>query len=264
MKQLLLVMAAGALAAQAQNASKAEFEVASVRRSPPDALLTSYVPVLSAAPGTTLKIQNRQLKELIMIAYGIGGRQLVGPTWLINPPGLASDVPRFDLVAKVPADAGKEQVPLMLQNLLADRFKVRVHRDEREITIYALEIGKSGLKIKVLPDSEGRQSGCARNMFGANGVTTAVCQNMTPAQLAQQLQTLSPAYFPDGPVVDKPGLSGAYTFTLDWITTQQREAGEDGPSMFDAIEKLGMHVERQKGTAEVLVVDQVQQMPTEN
>jgi uncharacterized protein (TIGR03435 family) len=87
---------------------------------------------------------------------------------------------------------------------------------------------------------------------------------MTPAQLAQQLQTLSPAYFPDGPVVDKTGLSGAYTFTLDWITTQQREAGEDGPSMFDAIEKLGMHVERQKGTAEVLVVDQVQQMPTEN
>jgi uncharacterized protein (TIGR03435 family) len=82
--------------------------------------------------------------------------------------------------------------------------------------------------------------------------------------LAQQLQTLSPAYFPDGPVVDMTGLGENYDFTLDWITQQQREAGEDGPSMYDALEKLGLHVERQKGAADVLVVDRAEQKPSEN
>jgi uncharacterized protein (TIGR03435 family) len=101
-------------------------------------------------------------------------------------------------------------------------------------------------------------------MFGENGVTTAVCQNMTAGQLAQQLQTLSPAYFREGPVVDQTGLTQAYDFTLQWITIQQRDAGQEGPSMFDAVEKLGLHLERQKGTAEVLVVDQSEKMPTEN
>jgi uncharacterized protein (TIGR03435 family) len=200
-----------------------------------------------------------------MIAYGIGGRQLAGPGWLIDPPGQASgDVVRFDIVAKVPGDASRDQVPLMLQNLLADRFRLKVHREPRPVVIYALSLAKSGLKIKPLPDGEKRPSGCSRNMFGADGVTTAVCQNMTAAQLAQQLQTLAPAYFREGPVVDQTGLTQAYDFTLEWITLQQRDAGAEGPSMFDAVDKSGLHLERQKGTAEVLVVDQSEKMPTEN
>ena len=239
--------------------------MASIRPSLPDAVLDSYVPALNVAPATTLRIANRQLKELIMIAYGVGGRQLAGPGWLIDPPGQASgDVPRFDLVAKVPGDASRDQIPLMLQNLLVDRFKLRVHRESKPIVIYALTQAKGGLRIKPVPEGEKRQSGCARNMFGANGVTTAVCQNMTAAQLAQQLQTLAPAYFREGPIVDQTGITQAYDYTLEWITLQQRDAGEEGPSMFDAVDKLGLHLERQKGTAEVLVVDQSEKMPTEN
>jgi uncharacterized protein (TIGR03435 family) len=200
-----------------------------------------------------------------MIAYGVGGRQIAGPGWLIDPPGQASgDVQHFDLVAKVPSDASRDQVPLMLQALLADRFKLKVHRESRPIVIYALSPSKGGLKVKPAPDGETRPAGCSRNMFGENGVTTAVCQNMTAGQLAQQLQTLSPAYFREGPVVDQTGLTQAYDFTLQWITIQQRDAGQEGPSMFDAVEKLGLHLERQKGTAEVLVVDQSEKMPTEN
>jgi uncharacterized protein (TIGR03435 family) len=262
--RLLLTVLVFATSAGAQQPRRPEFEVASVRRSPPEALLESYVPTLNIAPGTTLRIQNRQLKELIMIAYGIGGRQLAGPQWLIDAPGPVSEIPRFDLVAKVPDDATRDQVPVMFQNLLADRFKLRVHREQRQTTIYALETGKAGLTIKPVAAGEGQQSGCARSLFGTNGITTAICRSMTPAQLAQQLQTLSPAYFPDGPVVDKTGLTDSFTYTLEWITMQQRDAGEEGPSMFDAIEKLGLHVERQKGAAEVLVVDSVEQAPTDN
>ena len=263
-RKLPLLLFLAAVAIPAQDARRAEFEVASVRRSLPDSILDSFVPTLNAAPGTTLRILNRQLKELIMIAYNIGGRQLAGPPWLIDPPGRTGDIPRFDVVAKLPEDTVPDQVPVMLQNLLADRFKLRVHREQREIVIYALELAKTGLKIKPRGAGDEGQSGCARNMFGANGITTAVCRNMTAAQLAQQLQTLSPAYFPDGPVVDKTGLTQTFTFTLEWITQQQRDAGEDGPSMFDAIDKLGLHIERQKGSAGLLVVDQAEQIPSEN
>jgi uncharacterized protein (TIGR03435 family) len=264
MRHFLLFVLVGTAAVQAQDSRKPEFEVASIRPSSPDAILDSYVSTLNVAPGTTLRIANRQLKELIMIAYGVGGRQLAGPGWLMDPPGQTADIPRFDIVAKVPSDASRDQIPLMLQNLLVDRFKLRVHREPKPIVIYALSQAKGGLKITPVPDGEKRQSGCSRNLFGTNGVTTAVCQNMTPAQLAQQLQTLSPAYFREGPVVDQTGLTQSYDFTLAWITIQQRDAGEDGPSMFDAIDKLGLHLERQKGTAEVLVVDQSEKMPAEN
>jgi uncharacterized protein (TIGR03435 family) len=144
MRELLLLALVGTVATQAQDSRMPEFEVASVRPSSPDATLDSYVPTLNVAPGTTLRIANRQLKELIMIAYGIGGRQLAGPGWLIDPPGQASgDVVRFDIVAKVPGDASRDQVPLMLQNLLADRFRLKVHREPRPVVIYALSLAKA-------------------------------------------------------------------------------------------------------------------------
>jgi uncharacterized protein (TIGR03435 family) len=250
------------LAAQAQDAKRLEFEVATVRRSSPDTILESFVPTLNAAPGTTLRLANRQLKEIIMIAYGIGGRQLDGPPWLVTPRGAVADVLRFDIVAKVPVYAKRDDVPAMLQNLLADRFKVRVHQEQRQITMYALELSKAGLTVK--PVAQGEQSGCRRSLFGENGITTATCQSMTTKELAQQLQTLSPAYFPDGPVVDTTGLTGVYDFTLQWITQQQRAEGQEGPSMLDAIDKLGLHIDHRKGAAEVLVVDQADQTPTEN
>jgi uncharacterized protein (TIGR03435 family) len=264
LEKLMAVLCLAALAAQAQIAPRPEFEVAAVRQSSPETILDSFVPTLDVAPGATLRILNRQLKEIIMIAYNIGGRQLAGPPWLIDPPGRAGDIPRFDIVAKVPDNASRSQIPVILQNLLEDRFKFHAHHEQRQIVIYSLEVAKGGLKIQPGPAGDKRQAGCARNMFGENGVTTAVCQNMAPAQLAQQLQTLSPAYFREGPIVDKTGLKDAYDFTLAWITQQQRDQGEDGPSMYEAVEKLGLHIEKQKGSADVLVVDQVEQMPSAN
>lgn len=268
MKFLVTQLPAGlvalALAVQAQNNQRPEFDAATVRPSAEDTRLDSFVPTLNVAPGTTLRIVNRQLKELIMIAHGVGGRQLDGPQWLLNPPGGPGDEPRFDIVAKVPVDAKREDVPAMLQNLLADRFKVRLHHEQRQISIYALEVAKGGIKAQALPPGDDAASGCARNLFGQNGITTANCNNMTPAQLAQQLQTLAPGYFTEGPVVDMTGLTQHYNFTIEWITQQQRLEGADGPSMFEAVDKLGLHLDRRKGAADVLVVDQAEQKPTEN
>jgi len=130
-RSLLAALFLAALAVPGQNAQRPEFEVATIRQSLPDAILDSFVPTLNVAPGTTLRIVNRQLKEVIMIAYHVGGRQLVGPQWLIDPPGRAGDIPRFDIVAKVSDDAAREQIPVMLQNLLADRFQLRVHPEQQ-------------------------------------------------------------------------------------------------------------------------------------
>lgn len=87
---------------------------------------------------------------------------------------------------------------------------------------------------------------------------------MTPAQLAQQLQTLSRAYFSEGPVVDQTGLAQHYDFALAWITQQQRAEGMEGPSLYDAIGRLGLHIDHRKGTAGVLAVDQIEQTPAGN
>src|SRR6516162_8913645 len=106
-----------------QNPARPEFEVASVRVSNPDNLQVSYMPTLDVRPGGTLRISNRRLDEIIMLAYAIGGNQLSGPRWLTELTTDPTQVTRFEIVAKIPESATKEQIPLMLQKLLEDRFK---------------------------------------------------------------------------------------------------------------------------------------------
>lgn len=248
----------------AQSSRAPEFEVASIRISSADVIRDSYTPTLNVAPGTTLRIVNRSLRDIILLAYNIGVRQLVGPAWLVDDPAEPRDILRFDIVAKVPENATKDQIPLMMQKLLADRFKLSMHRDTKSISAYALNVAKGGLKMDLAGQGDNRVPGCRRNMYGTNGVTTAVCQSMTSAQLAQQLQTLAPAYFRDAPVVDHTGLTKTYDFTLEWLTRAQLDAGEQGPSMFDAVSKVGLTLDRQKDTVEVLVVDYCEKTPTEN
>src|SRR5215510_7931114 len=131
----------------AQTASRPEFEVASVRRSDPGNVQTSYMPTLDVRPGGTLRISNRRLDEIIMVAYGVGGRQLSGPRWLTELTTDPTQVTRFEIIAKVPDNATKDQVPLMLQKLLEDRFKLQVHRESRPTQIYSLEVSRGGHKL---------------------------------------------------------------------------------------------------------------------
>ena len=145
MNRLTFALCFSALAAPAQNSPQPEFEVATIRPSSPDAILDSFVPTLDIAPGATLRLANRQLKEIVMIAYNVGGRQIEGPKWLLNPPGAVSSISRFDIVAKVPAGATRDQVPAMLQNLLADRFKLRVHTEQRHSVNHSAPSGPAAI-----------------------------------------------------------------------------------------------------------------------
>jgi uncharacterized protein (TIGR03435 family) len=240
-----------------------EFEVASVKIVPPSNNTESYMPTLDIEPGGTLHISNRRLDEIIMMAYNIGVKQLSGPRWLTEPTTDPSVVTRYEILAKVPSDAKKDQIPLMLQKLLEDRFKLQVHRESRPTQVYVLGVGKGGPKLETSVPNGSRRPGCARVISGQAGAA-ADCYNVSTAQLAQQLQTLAPAYFTDGPIVDRTSLTGTYDLRLEWMMLQQLEAGMSGPTMFAAVEKLGLSLEKKRDAAEILIIDHCEQAPTEN
>src|SRR4029453_8433069 len=178
-----------ATATYAQNATRPEFEVASVRLSDPENLQTSYMPTLDVRPGGTLRISNRRLDEIIMVAYGVGGKQISGPRWLTELTSDPRQITRFEIIAKVPDNATKEQVPLMLQKLLEDRFKLKVHRESRPTEVYSLEVSRNGHKLSTSILDARRVPGCARAITGGGEDYSAAadCYNVTMTQLAQQL-----------------------------------------------------------------------------
>jgi uncharacterized protein (TIGR03435 family) len=252
-----------ALVAFAQVQVRPEFEVATVKIMPPDSSSESYMPTLDIAPGGTLHILNRRLDEIITLAYNIGLRQVSGPRWLTEPTTDPSLVTHYEILAKVPGDAKKDQIPLMLQKLLEDRFKLQVHREPRDMQVYVLGVGKAGAKLVTSVPNDKRKPGCARVVSGEVGAA-ADCYNVTAAQFAQQLQSLAPGYFREGPIVDRTDLTGTYDLRLEWMMQQQLDAGMTGPTMFEAVEKLGLKLEKKRDSAEMLIVDHCEQMPTEN
>jgi uncharacterized protein (TIGR03435 family) len=136
----------------------------------------------------------------------------------------------------VPADGSKEQIPLMLQTLLAQRFKLALHHDQKVMQIYALEVAKGGPKMHESAEGDTSAPGCNRSFAETAGATlAAVCNKMTSADVAQQVQALAPGYFQDGPIIDLTGLKRTYDFKLEWITRLEVNAGSDGPTIFDAV-----------------------------
>ena len=265
----LIVRYAAALAiatvVYAQNTARPEFEVASVKANDPTNAQASYMPTLDVRPGGTLRISNRRLDEIIMVAYGISGTQIAGPRWLTELTTDPSQVTRFEIIAKVPENATKEQVPLMLQKLLEDRFKLKVHRESRPMQVYSLEVSRTGHKLNTSVANFGRPPGCARAIGSAENYSAAAdCYGITMAQFAQQLPALAPAYFREGPVIDRTGLTAAFDVRLEWRRLEEIQAGAPGSTIFEAVNKLGLSLDKKRETAEMLVVDNCERMPTEN
>jgi len=242
----------------AHAATAPEFDVASVRPASHDGLIVNHTPSLNVEPGRNLNFANISLRDLIVLAYGLGIRQISGPDFLTET--------RFDIIAKVPADASKEQIPLMLQTLLAQRFKLALHHDRKVMQIYALEVAKGGVKMKESAAGDTGEAGCNRSFAETPGATlAAVCHRMTSADVAQQLQALAPGYFNDGPIIDMTGLKGTYDFKLEWITRGEANAGGDGPTIFDAVQKqLGLKLDGRKQSVDILAIDHCEKEPTEN
>jgi uncharacterized protein (TIGR03435 family) len=191
-------------------------------------------------PGTSdpgqISYSNMTLKSLMVAAYGVKTYQVSGPNWM--------DAERFDIVAKVPKGSSKDDVKLMLQNLLAERFKLTLHREKKDLPMYALVVGKNGPKLKESPPDDPnatvdeaaaqqkekqamdnakrttvRDGGMPPPMPGGPGTRMMMMPGrmrmmstkQTMAQFAEALGNQM-----DRPVVDQTGLTKNYDITLEF------------------------------------------------
>jgi uncharacterized protein (TIGR03435 family) len=240
----------------AANVSPA-FEVATIKPTRPGTQGKGF-----AVRGRMFSTINTSVSDLVTFAYGLHARQITGgPAWL--------EAEKYDLTAQPQGEGqpNEKQWKVMLQKLLADRFKLTFHRDQKELSVYALVAGKTGPK---LTKSEGDPNGLPGLFFRGLGVLPAT--NATMADFAGVMQ----AAVLDRPVVDQTGLQGRYDFTLTWTPDESQFGGlgvkvppptDDAaapPGLFTAIqEQLGLKLESTKAPVEVLVVDRVEK-PTEN
>jgi uncharacterized protein (TIGR03435 family) len=192
-------------------------------------------------------LTNVTLRQCIEAAYGIQDPGLVGPDWL--------ETARFDIQAKPPAFHPKEYLQPMLKALLEDRFKLVAHREMRMIPGYALVIAKDGLKIQEVEPGEGKTNTSASRFMG-----TKVTMN----RLSQFLSRLL-----DRPVVDQTGTPGVFDIDLHYaweeLTATAPKRPSEGPSIFTALqEQLGLKLQPEKLPVEVVVIDHIERVPTEN
>ncbi len=197
-----------------------------------------------------LTITSVSLKLLIQDAYGVMGFQVSGgPSWI--------DSETFDVVGKAENDAGSEELWKMVQPLLADRFKLRFHKEMKEGPVYDLVIAKSGLKLhKSAGDAQ------YQGMMGRSGRRGEqyTAQQMTMPNLAAILSSSVMR-----PVIDKTGLEGGYDLKLEWTPENSVTAGAaEPPSIFTAVqEQLGLRLESTKGPVEMLVIESAEK-PSDN
>jgi uncharacterized protein (TIGR03435 family) len=230
-------------------AAQPSFEAASIKPHNPKVAFSKG----RILPGGGIEAAGWTVQDLLMFAHGILPNQISGlPKW-------ASES-QFDLVAKAPHDTPPATLRLMLQLLLAERFKLASHQEDRPMAAYVLTIGRQGQK---LTPASGTQPYCTWTALPA-GVSRRACQNMTLAELAKQLPGLG-GIGVDLPVVDKTGLEGSWNFHLDLrlsppatAATERPDAAiPEGPTIFDAFEQIGLRLERRKVPLPVLVVDHI-------
>lgn len=251
-------------------ASQTTFEIADVHVSPPARNPGLRGPMLRRG---LYEIRSATMLDLIRTAYGIDAERVVGgPTWLEND--------RFDLFAKPPEGTTAETAKPMLQALLADRFKLVLHNDNRSVLAYAVKVGKRPL---LKPSDGSGDSGCKFTFPPppappAPGgppppppVFSYACTNMTMAKFAEALTTtiFTARQFLNGRVVvDETELKGAWNFDLK--LTPRGMITPAGPvvgsiSLFDAVDQqLGLKLDPVEVPMSVIVVDGVNQKPSAN
>ncbi|HLG99734.1 MAG TPA: TIGR03435 family protein [Bryobacteraceae bacterium] len=263
---LMLALLVGTQASsQNPGASLPAFEVASINPSDPSGGRST----LLITPGGGLDGRNLTLKVLIERAYSLLDSQLSGgPAWI--------DSERFDIRAKAPATPRDESVPgdpakltvdqsklfqdqftARLQALLADRFQLKLHRETRDLPVYALVVAKRGLKIREAA-GQGIRFELHKDELDAASMPIATLTRI----LAQRLGR---------PVLDQTGLTGAYTFKLQWTPHPPATPADSvvtldsaNPSLFTALEEqLGLKLESKRGPADVVVIERAER-PSEN
>lgn len=243
------------------------FEVASVKVSGQD---RSNAPWKWGDTGS-VSLPRVTLSVVLMRMFGVKAYQLKGPAWLGQD--------HFDIDAKIPDGAAREDIPRMLEALLRDRFGLVFHREMQTLSVYGLVIAKGGPKLKAsgpdvpvdwprgLPPGQTLVKNGPQGVFGVTG-------QLTTAALAGTL-SLSLGL----PVLDLTALKGPYDIDITWMADAPpstnvgsgsdmasfQEASLPLPSMFSVLnEKLGLSLEPRKSPVEIVVIDHIDRVPTAN
>jgi len=269
----LAVIAATALTQSSGQspASKPTFEVASIKPADPNDRNTR----VGFEPGGRFVANGINLSLLIQQAYGVRDFQISGgPSWIRSERFNISAKPDAETAAAIQRGNGNpfdrnSAMSAMLEALLVDRFHLKITRETKELPIYTLVVAKGGPKMKEATQ-EAAEGGRPQNSMGRGRLNfQRGPMSILAMQLSNQLGRT---------VVDKSGLTGNYDYTLEWtpdpgqqqlgpreVGGPEREAPADpnGPSIFTALQELGLKLESTKGPVEILVIDHVAK-PTEN
>lgn len=273
---LILPIVASLIHAQT-SAPLPEFEVASIK---PNANTRLTMVGYAAAVGGRLNGTAVTLRDSIEFAYKLRPWEIAGATdWMATE--------RFNVVAKAPEGTAPSLLQPMLQTLLADRFKLVVHRETKEMTVYVLVPARGGLKLQpsrddgcvtrdknsppLPPATPGQPRPPACGSF-YTGATVFAGGRITTGQLATGLSSIL-----GRPVSDQTGYTGTFDARLEFsregtafgggpagLTAQSANIDASAPSIFTVVQdQLGIRIDSQKGRAEVLVIDHAER-PTEN
>ncbi len=236
---VMLFLAAGTLFGQAP-ATLPAFEVASIKPAgplDPAKIMSGKMHIGVSIDAARVDIGNMSLMDLLCFAYTVKPYQVTGPDWM--------GAQRFDLLAKLPEGASKDDVPVMLQGLLAERFKLTLHKDSKDQPVYALVVGKNGPKLKEsppdvdTPKDDGPPPAGPGQGFGPGGQmrmnrdgkgmtvsagpmgTVKVSMGQDGGMHIETSKTTMPMFaemlsrFVDRPVMDMTELKGTYQVGLD-------------------------------------------------
>lgn len=213
--------------------------------------------------GDQISLTGVTLHDLLTFGYGVHPRQISGgPSWL--------DTDKFEILGKPDTEGqpNTKQLGIMLQKLLADRFELAIHHDKKELTVYAITVGKTGPKLTPAVSNGNGLPG-----LGMRGFGRAVIRNATIGDFAGFMQSI----VLDRPVVDQTKLDARYDFTLDWTPDETQFPNRTGPAppppaadadsfpdLFTAMQQqLGLKMESTKAPVDVIVIDKVEK-PSDN
>jgi uncharacterized protein (TIGR03435 family) len=230
------------------------FEVASLKSSAPGGRGGGIRP---APGGERYVATNAPVRLMIAVAYGVKADQIAGgPDWVANE--------GFDMDGRAGRPANIDELHVMLQNLLTERFKLQFHRETRELPIYALTVDKTGPKLKEHPFANAGEPWVETTLQQAVQMklnARSVTMNYFAFRLSQLL---------DRTVVDYTGLKGDFDFELNYTrdlppgipegaTINGQTIDTSGPPIFAAMPKqLGLRLEPRKGPVSVFVIDSVE------
>lgn len=254
----VLVLLLTAWVAVSQTPTPAKFDAVSIKLRPADTPGVTFATI----PGR-LTVVNNPVTNLIGNAYN-NHNLIGGPEWI------RSD--RYDLEAKAAGSPTEKQMMQMLQILLADRFKLQVHTEQREEAVYHLVVAKGGLRMKKKTNEncmradqthpgDAPSNPCGNNIMRRNG------NHLEWIVTNNDLQHMAGALSVNGhPVIDKTGVTGTFELHVEFADAQpDSEASLDPsvPSIFAALDQLGLKLEPAKGMVDVLVIDHIER-PTPN